>query len=249
MHTFYCKFMTYCRHRLVLPVSTQTLLKLRVLLTQINVACAPETMAHDESVQQPQDTSTANWCVKHHSNNQKPPMAWSQWTSAPEFCRTCNHSNIHCSVAMHWLTDGPPFICHIISFPWLFFKFCISMLHDAQDGARGSVEAFHQKSERWMWFSLVQELWVQQLLYGIITIILPGLNKLPATACQCHYLNMCQHCENTPFFWSWPISLPETLSMLQAYSCKLQGVNRGFIFVKRVSVGRPSMWVYFIRML
>lgn len=41
-------------------------------------------------------------------------------------------------------------------------------MHDAQDGARGSVEAFHQKSERWMWFSLVQELWVQQLLYGII---------------------------------------------------------------------------------
>lgn len=72
-----------------------------------------------------------------------------------------------------------------------------------------------------------------------LIIILPSLNKLPVTAC--HYLNMCQHRENTPFFRSWPFFLPETLSMLQAYYYrKLQGVNREGSFFLRVFGGRPS---------
>ena len=146
----------------------------------------------------------------------------------PEFCRTCNHWNIHClqwcNILTHWWTPLPfaTLIYNLFSMfeafyrflGSLFFKFCILMMHGAQDGARGSVEALHQKSERWMWFSLVQELWVQLLLRSII---LPGLNKLPITACQCQYLNMCQHCKNTPFFWSRPILFAWNFVYAKAY--------------------------------
>ena len=107
----------------------------------------------------------------------------------------------------------PPYIWYNF-FPWLFFKFCISM-HDAQDGARGSVEAFHQKSERWMWFSLVQELWVQQLLYGITD---NHIAQLEQAASNC--VSLLEHV-STPrehaFLSVMIFFLPETLSMLQAY--------------------------------